>query len=59
VVSLMNEQSICLEELFFMLHDTFIEALPNWYREENAVNLEKIIRSLSQDIMGKLDVDST
>ena len=52
-----NDGSISLEELYYMLQDTFSEVVKKENVKGNKEILEKIVKSLTSDIMNKLDKD--
>lgn len=53
-----NDGQISIEELFYMLHDTFMDLVSKEKQQENKIVLDKIVKSISNDIMHKLDKDS-
>lgn len=54
-----NDGSINLEELYFMLQDTFQDLTKKEGMRDNQDTLEKILKSLTSDIMTKLDKDQS
>lgn len=53
-----NDGMISLEELYYMLTDTFSDLMPTKKTDDSDSKIiQKIIKSLSNDIMSKLDED--
>lgn len=53
-----NDGVISLEELFYMLQDTFMDLIPKGSIDGNKEILLKILKSLTNDIMNRLDKDT-